>query len=984
MKTVFIGKGKGKGLCVLIACIFIVALGMVFASCGKTPSGNTYCEHVYVDTTRIDPTCIKEGSVTRKCSKCGDTIEEVIPATGHNFVSGECIVCRLQEDLAQSFYENMLDSLFSTDSFSIRFTDFRLSEISTYKIFEDGKKVFGNEKIVGETSLDVAEAVFSIDENGNLKGAFKGVLNITHVYDDSFNVYTTKMDIKAVLQNGLIYAVFNQTYGDSYRDRETNPMYVKAPADGFFADFIGAVGGEVTDETVGMLMTLAQSGKKQAELLKGQERELGIKAEKLIIDMLFDRTAVDGGYKFSLNPVRLKKYVDMLANSKIADIIDNIFGENATAKFTSFILAAKDKTLAKVLEELKGYGLDYEEIIVQLDDIMSSISGKDFSANVNEFIEANKEKTIKAILAEVMESTEDDISQIISVVVSDIKEMYVIDFVVKYFAHGEATKKDIIDKLTEMTDDVANACKYQKIAFITDRTGKIVSFNIDFKPVVEKDGDDENGASYTTSGVRTSLIAKVDVLLGEDTEIEECADVIEKAEQNQPKFDPESRFVTTVQGEDLKFTTDENGEIIGVEFADPNAIPGTTIEFIYAGTIQNATCKPWVAVSVVTRVYNGDGSKILYLNLYYNTENKGLTEQADNVHDYNLAEEESNLTCGGYVTLQCTKCGAKKTLEERHSGNAVITYELLYEGATCDRGLYATARCSDCGDIIDRKVVNEGHIITDNDNCEEIGFDNCGENNTANIVLRKTCPCGYNVEYTDRTGCNYSIGTICYDAEDSVTEAQEQIDGLFYPLNYNGVSIRGVEIGTRRTFTCNDCGYEIYETLYWKKSEGCKIELHDVWSHKKGDEIVVVKDYVYAVHAYHDYESTEIINGTLETCRDCGSYVLRTSVETTYEDGLISRETYTLRENKSDETADRKYERTEKSLNGKDVQRNEYEQTVIDRYGKDYTVWEINGVEDCHVRGDFSYGYRTFDYNSNGNEHEAVYGVIEKNNNSLK
>lgn len=51
--------------------------------------------HSY-ETVRVEPTCDEDGSVTYTCH-CGDTYTEVIPATGHSFVDGECEHCGQQE-----------------------------------------------------------------------------------------------------------------------------------------------------------------------------------------------------------------------------------------------------------------------------------------------------------------------------------------------------------------------------------------------------------------------------------------------------------------------------------------------------------------------------------------------------------------------------------------------------------------------------------------------------------------------------------------------------------------------------------------------------------------------------------------------------------------------------------------------------------------------------------------------------------------------
>lgn len=58
--------------------------------CGEKDSD--YHKHNYVETITKEPTCTETGEKTFTCD-CGDSYTEVIPATGHHFVDGECEHC---------------------------------------------------------------------------------------------------------------------------------------------------------------------------------------------------------------------------------------------------------------------------------------------------------------------------------------------------------------------------------------------------------------------------------------------------------------------------------------------------------------------------------------------------------------------------------------------------------------------------------------------------------------------------------------------------------------------------------------------------------------------------------------------------------------------------------------------------------------------------------------------------------------------------
>ena len=52
------------------------------------------CNHTDTTTTTVDPKCTEEGSETVTCNDCGAVIsDEVIPATGHNYVNNKCTKC---------------------------------------------------------------------------------------------------------------------------------------------------------------------------------------------------------------------------------------------------------------------------------------------------------------------------------------------------------------------------------------------------------------------------------------------------------------------------------------------------------------------------------------------------------------------------------------------------------------------------------------------------------------------------------------------------------------------------------------------------------------------------------------------------------------------------------------------------------------------------------------------------------------------------
>ncbi len=83
----------------LFAIFMLLAIVLTFASCGFSIGGvESECTHMKVDKNHIEPTCTEDGSYDSViyCTVCNEELscENItIPATGHNYVNGECEYC---------------------------------------------------------------------------------------------------------------------------------------------------------------------------------------------------------------------------------------------------------------------------------------------------------------------------------------------------------------------------------------------------------------------------------------------------------------------------------------------------------------------------------------------------------------------------------------------------------------------------------------------------------------------------------------------------------------------------------------------------------------------------------------------------------------------------------------------------------------------------------------------------------------------------
>ncbi|MCD7917816.1 MAG: hypothetical protein LUF84_05095, partial [Clostridiales bacterium] len=60
--------------------------------CGAEEPGAGEHSHSYTAEVTVAATCTEDGVMTYTCA-CGDSYTEVIPATGHHYVNGVCTVC---------------------------------------------------------------------------------------------------------------------------------------------------------------------------------------------------------------------------------------------------------------------------------------------------------------------------------------------------------------------------------------------------------------------------------------------------------------------------------------------------------------------------------------------------------------------------------------------------------------------------------------------------------------------------------------------------------------------------------------------------------------------------------------------------------------------------------------------------------------------------------------------------------------------------
>ena len=86
--------------------------------------------HTYtIETITKDPTCTEAGEKTLSCN-CGQFITEVIPATGHHFVDGECSVCH-EKDLENCKHTNSTETVVAPTCTTKGYTTYKCNDCGT-------------------------------------------------------------------------------------------------------------------------------------------------------------------------------------------------------------------------------------------------------------------------------------------------------------------------------------------------------------------------------------------------------------------------------------------------------------------------------------------------------------------------------------------------------------------------------------------------------------------------------------------------------------------------------------------------------------------------------------------------------------------------------------------------------------------------------------------------------------------------------------
>ena len=930
-----------KALCVALSLFLIATAGLFVSSCGKKE-----CKHNYEVVIVVAPTCTDQGYTTYRCSKCKETKnDDYVPANGHTYRNGECVYCHEKEPsdgqiTEQEFYANMILSAAETDGLVFEFSELNVKIYITSNVFDDkGDISVTYEKIDDDLEINVKKAAFSFDAHGQLFGVLSGTASRTAGNEQFLSEYSG--EFTAVLKDGMLYS--SLVSEDHYADEESEPVtknWDRIPLENVLVSAETNAMSSLASvyQAINAIGANIDEIRREISGLAGSAYEL----QKFVVENLFTKKEVDGGYEFRFDPSIFKKVVNYLFDNTVNDVINDIFGEKTSEKLSAFVLSSMNKTLDVVLTDLNTFGINYEDILQGLDSIYLKLTGveKYFTTAVQQLLEQFDGIKLKTIIADATEMSESDIMGIVSEILEMFKTKNIIEvYATLFFNPPEGEKIDSllanIRKTIEATaDQMAEALGTDAFGFNTDMDGRIISYPVhlvDLLLVGNASGDENYREEH-----ETKLTVKADIKSGKIDDIAEFNKLIAEIE-GYTLVKPN----TTIQGKfgqiTLEFVSDENGRIYGLnvpEIPDDVEIEEFSLIDGYYTFEDYGYCNNWLRYTLYFRVSYTDGySEIRSNDFYYNTVTKEVTATPPQAHDYEVVEDKTEYVCGGKITKKCTVCGYQVTTPIAHVGNMEQTYELAKEGGACIDGVIVTTTCSECEKVVDKSFVYSSlHFYLESD-VEELTIPDQDENCNFKVYVSK-CICGKQIG-VDTVG-HQSIGMI--PCESGITDAQKQIDGYFEPGTYGS---RYETLNSTFRYTCYDCDFVLYYDVLWLKAEDCTAELTAVIRYEKGTESGIIKKYVYETHTYHDYvdsvtenEETGLISYK-HVCSVCGSSYEYTTMEYTDKDGAAHLEEIDVVINNLNDGNAKRVEEKYIRISGEEYYKEEYTTLTITADGKE-------------------------------------------------
>ena len=351
--------------------------------------------HDYVGET-TDATCMENGRTVYTCSRCGDSYTETIPAKGHHFADGVCTVCGEKESQGSDlgYYTTLVESLLKCEKVSIRLENLDVNYISDGETFVTYR-------------CELAQVVLGVDENGALYGKAEGTLYMVNKLDGASE---NTVEIKAIIRDNTVYFTETMAQGD---------MTESITGEAYLPELImGAMGSMGTGIPVDQLEAAAAQYEdviRQAiALLKSVYAQNANGVENMLSGLaeeLFTREASENGYVVSLDFAKLIAFNELLHEQSIFGLIDHFAGAGTSEKLYNYILAAADKKVAELADDIinfaDGYGLKVADVYAVIENAIYIATGERVS--VDEMVRQYYDLTVKDLVANMVPTGQPDV-----------------------------------------------------------------------------------------------------------------------------------------------------------------------------------------------------------------------------------------------------------------------------------------------------------------------------------------------------------------------------------------------------------------------------------------------------------------------------------------------------------------------------------------------------------------------------------------------
>ncbi len=446
------------------------------------------CEHNYVFLKEVAASCVKPAHEIHQCDVCLSTKEMNFEGekAAHNMPDGICTVCGLTSG---NHYLSMIETWKDVNGFAIKLSDFSLS-IEEYIADKTAWYVS-----VEAATLDVAELMLYIDENGALAGAFNGKIKAEIL---SFGKETYVYGVSAAIENGYVYlelldgfddvSALNETFMVISLDTVTGPL-MSSIAELDKNGMISTALDWASDELLPILTEFKNSNASQIDVII-----------KSLINILITEEITEDGFAYTLDYDKLHVLNENLAALPLAELVDLYFGYGSYDKLLSAITTVLDTKIPEIPALLTKIGLDSNKLIAAVNSLAEKFGEEDFDVSllINDPRYAN---LTVGTLAFGMEP--DDYTELVSGIAEGFRYMSLYAM----FAPAETPEemelgitsiRNIVDTVIGEIEDIVN------VSFKTNTAGKITSISLNINKLLIASSENHiNGTSV--SGERTTI-----------------------------------------------------------------------------------------------------------------------------------------------------------------------------------------------------------------------------------------------------------------------------------------------------------------------------------------------------------------------------------------------------------------------------------------------------------------------------------------------